>query len=341
MNIFLQTPGTYLHVKDGLFEIRRKVEGEVVKRQFAAQKVTAFLLSSGVALSTDAVALAHQHHVDVLFVAYDGQPYGRLWSAKPGSTTRIRKRQLEVSLGPEGLTAIQDWLGQKLANQAAHLRRLKKHRSQLHELLDDKAVRIEALAAQIVGAVAPRVDAVAESIRGWEGSAGRHYFEALAAAMPKDWRFEGRSMRPAKDAFNAALNYCYGILYGQVERALLIAGLDPYLGFLHRDDYNQKSMVFDFIEPYRIYAERATFTFFSSKTVRKEHFSPLTGGVRLNETGKPLLVEHFFDYLQNEKIRHRGRNLSRQHALQLDAHRFANSLIEQDPQDELPEMIEL
>jgi CRISPR-associated protein Cas1 len=341
MNIFLQTPGTYLHVKDGLFEIRRKVEGEVQRRQFAAQKVTAFLMGSGVALSTDAVALATKHSVELVFLAYDGQPYGRLWSAKLGSTTRIRKRQLEASMGAEGLAAIQDWLGQKLAHQAEHLRRLKKHRSQLHELLDEKAARIEAMAAQIMGVEAPRVEGVAESIRGWEGSAGRHYFEALAAAMPKGWTFQGRSMRPAQDAFNAALNYCYGILYSQVERVLLIAGLDPYLGFMHRDDYNQKSMVFDFIEPYRIHAERVAFTFFSSKTVRQEHFTPITGGVSLNEVGKPLLVEAFFDYLQNEKIRHRGRNLNRLHAMQLDAHRFANTLIEVDPADELPEVVEL
>ena len=338
MNLFINTPGTYLHVKDGMFEVRRKVEGKVEKRQFAAQKVTAFLLSDGVALSTDAVALAMQHNVDVMFVAYDGHPYGRVWHAKPGSTTRIRKRQLEASLGAEGLVAIKSWLGRKLENQQEHLQRLKKHRSQLQDFLDEKTGHIAALHGKIERVEGSRVDEVADSLRGWEGTAGRHYFEALSVAMPKGWEFKGRSFRPAQDAFNAMLNYAYGILYSQTERALLIAGLDPYLGFMHRDDYNQKSMVFDFIEPYRIHAERVVFRLFSGKKVRQTHFEAITGGVSLNAEGKPVLVEAFFDYLQNEKVRYRGRNLSRLHAMQLDAHRFANGLIEKTPSDEETEL---
>ncbi len=50
---------------------------------------------------------------------------------------------------------------------------------------------------------------------------------------------------------NAALNYGYGILYGQVERALVLAGLDPYGGFIHADRPGKPSLVFDLIEEFR------------------------------------------------------------------------------------------
>ena len=33
-----------------------------------------------------------------------------------------------------------------------------------------------------------------------------------------------------------------------VVEAYIIAGLDPYIGFLHTDNYNKKSLVFDVIE---------------------------------------------------------------------------------------------
>jgi CRISPR-associated protein Cas1 len=134
-------------------------------------------------------------------------------------------------------------------------------------------------------------------------------------------------MRPAKDAFNAMLNYGYGILYGRVEKALLLAGLDPFIGFFHRDDYNLTSMVFDFIEPYRIHADYTVFRLFSGKKVNQACFRGLQGGVTLDKAGKQLLVEALIDYLDVKKIRHHGRNLTRGHVLQLEAHAFANQLL--------------
>ncbi|GAB4424250.1 MAG: CRISPR-associated endonuclease Cas1 [Bacteroidia bacterium] len=340
MNLMIDTPGVYLHVKDEMFEVRKKdlKTGEVQKQAFAPQNVTSMMLSPGVALSVDVVALAVKHQVEIVFVQPDGHPYGRVWQARPGSTTRIRKRQLEASLGPEGLAAVREWLVRKLDNQIGMLTDMKKHRSQLHGYLDEQVGRIVEGRDKIAAVTGGRCDEVAESLRGWEGTAGRCYFEALGVAIPKDWTFAGRSMRPARDPFNAALNYAYGILYSQTERALLIAGLDPYVGFMHRDDYNLKSMVFDFIEPYRIHAERVVFRMFAGKQVRQSHFDAITNGVSLNGEGKAALVELFFAYVRDEKVRHRNRNLSRIHAMQLEAHRFANGLIGKDP-DDAPDLV--
>ncbi len=50
---------------------------------------------------------------------------------------------------------------------------------------------------------------------------------------------------------NSALNYGYGVLYSQVERALVLAGLDPYAGFIHTDRPGKPSLVYDLIEEFR------------------------------------------------------------------------------------------
>jgi CRISP-associated protein Cas1 len=145
--------------------------------------------------------------------------------------------------------------------------------------------------------------------------------------MPVDNKFTGRSSRPAKDPFNAMLNYGYGMLYSKVEKSLIIAGIDPYLGFLHRDDYNQLSMVYDFIEPYRTYVDKVVFRLFTGKKVNKSHTDAITNGCTLNKEGKNLLVQAFNTYFDVDAIRYKGRNQTRSNIMQMEAHAFANSLI--------------
>ncbi|MGB3618754.1 MAG: CRISPR-associated endonuclease Cas1, partial [Catalinimonas sp.] len=257
MHLYLNSFGTYLHVKDEMFEVRvppqRDGEAEVPAQihQFAAAKVRSIVMTTAGALSTDAVRLALRHNVDIVFSERSGQPLGRVWHSRLGSTTRIRKRQLAASLGPEALRYTRQWVGQKLQHQVAFLKDLKKHRAKQAEYLDGRVGKLEHLRASLDLLAAERVDDVADTLRGLEGTAGRLYFETLSHLLPAPYRFAGRSSRPALDAFNAFLNYGYGVLYARTEKSLMLAGLDPYVGFLHRDDYNQKSMVYDFIEPYR------------------------------------------------------------------------------------------
>ncbi|MCB9292366.1 MAG: CRISPR-associated endonuclease Cas1 [Lewinellaceae bacterium] len=92
----------------------------------------------------------------------------------------------------------------------------------------------------------------AATFRGIEGSAGRIFYLLAGQSLPERYRFARRSLRPAQDSFNSFLNYAYAVLYGRVEEALLRAGLSPYLGLMHRDGYRFKSLVYDFIEPFRV-----------------------------------------------------------------------------------------
>ena len=341
MQVYLNTFGTYVHVKDGMFEVRVPTDGGTVTHHLAAKKVVSLNLAVTGAISTDALRLALRHRVEVILTERDGFPLGRFWSARPGSTTAIRKRQLEVSIGEEAVPFVARWLRGKLAGQALHLEKLRKHRKAHRGVLDAGRARIGELSASIatVCAAAERVDVVADTLRGLEGTAGRLYFGLLSQIMPEAYRFSGRSFRPAADAFNAFLNYGYGVLYSRVEKALLLAGLDPFVGFMHRDDYNQKSLVFDFIKPYRVLVDRVVVRLFAGKKVNGSQYEPLSGGVTLAKPGKELLVTALNEFLDAEKVRHGRRNRSRMNALQVDAHAFAQELIgEQRP---APKIIEL
>ncbi len=331
MQIYLNTYGTYLHVKDDMFEIRVPVkDAEPEKKHIAVHKISSIIMSTSAALSTDAVRLALMNNIDIIFTHSDGHPMGRIWHSKLGSTTKIRKRQLEASLGKEAVTFTKKWIGEKMFNQLEFIKDLKKHRPQIADYLNDKINKIEALSVSLNLLNSDKIEMIADTVRGSEGTAGRLYFETMSYVLPEMYQFNGRSMRPAKDAYNAFLNYGFGILYTRVEKCLMIAGLDPYVGFLHRDDYNQKSMVFDFIEPYRIFVETAVFRLFSGKKVNKAHTDEITNGITLYKVGKELLVMALNSYMESETIRYKGRNQTRANAMQQDAHGFANGLLKED-----------
>ncbi|HMQ87055.1 MAG TPA: CRISPR-associated endonuclease Cas1 [Flavilitoribacter sp.] len=327
MQLHLNSYGAYLHVREDMFEVQVRAEGETRKTQVAAHKVKSIWLSTGTALSSDAVKLAVRNNIDIVFLENNGTPIGRVWHAKLGSTTLIRKRQLEASLGEAALHYTKQWVGAKMDNQIALVESLRKHRPQHLGYLDFQLESMAVLRRQVAEIRARHVDDVADSIRGWEGTCGRLYFETLSFVLPQQYQFGGRSFRPAKDPFNAFLNYAYGVLYSRVEKALMLAGADPFVGFLHRDDYNYKSMVNDFIEPFRGYADKVVFSLFSAKKIRQDHTDPVTGGVSLNKEGKALLMEHFNQYLEEEKVRYKGRQQSRAATIQFDAHQFAAELI--------------
>jgi CRISPR-associated protein Cas1 len=176
-------------------------------------------------------------------------------------------------------------------------------------------------------------------IMGLEGTAGRAYFQCLSKILPERYQFPGRSRRPARDPFNAVLNYCYGILYSLVEKACILSGLDPYVGFLHTDNYNKKSMVFDLIEPFRIFAEQTAVYLFTGKKMKDDYFDATEQAVSLNTNGKPVVVESMNKHL-DETVRYRRKNVKRRYIVQHEAHRLANILLA-EAGEKRPEWLEI
>ena len=341
MILFIDSYGAFLHVKDDMFEVRLKKGGETISKKIAPAKIKSILLGKGISLSTDAVNLALTFNIDILFLEFDGMPFGRVWFSKLGSTTKIRKRQLIASLNKEGLEFVKEWLSVKLGNQVEFLKRLKKHRPEKEVMFVNVINKINEKINKINSLDGRRVEDVAESLRGYEGTAGKEYFGLLGKILPAENQFASRSFRPARDPFNAFLNYAYGVLYSQVEKALIIAGVDPFVGFLHRDDYNQKSMVFDFIEQFRIFADETVFKLFSAKKVNKKHTEQITGGYSLNKDGKMLLMESFNKFLEDERVLFKGKKQTRENIIKLQAHAFAMKLLKSKFKIEEVEVIDL
>ncbi len=330
MHLYITTFGAFLHIRDGMFEVKYTEDGKEIKKKIPPKKVSGIVLDRGTSLTYEAVKTALSHNIDIVFADGDGAPIGRVWHSKLGSTTKIRKRQLQASLNEEAVYWIKQWIGDKIENQMDLIKELKKHRKAKTDVIDAALDKLESQKEKIKALEGEIILDIADTLRGYEGSAGRVYFQLLSSLLTSEHQFKGRSYRPAEDPFNAFLNYGYGILYSRIEKCVMIAGLDPYVGFLHRDDYNQTSFVFDFIEPYRSFVDLTIYRLFSGKKVNQDHYHEITNGIGLTKEGKKLIVQHFIQRFDVDKIRYRGRNQTRMNAIQQDAHTFANELISLD-----------
>ncbi len=243
MQLVLNSYGTSLRVRDGNFLAR--IEDR--RLELAPRKVSSILITTSASLTSDAIQLAMTWNIDLVFLDRFGQPYARVWHCRLGSTTRIRRRQLEVAGGREGVALVLEWIERKFTNQLEHLADLRKRRTRKSRVLTEGIEQLSVLRDSLAGVRQQDIASVRDRILGIEGNSGRVYFSTLSMVLPEKYRFQGRSRNPAADFFNCLLNYAYGVLYSLVERSCILAGLDPYTGLLHTDNYNKQSLVFDLI----------------------------------------------------------------------------------------------
>ena len=135
-----------------------------------------------------------------------------------------------------------------------------------------------------------------DELIGYEGSAAKIYFRAfdqLILRQRQDFRFEGRTRRPPLDNMNSLLSYLYTLLTYDVASALEVAGLDPYVGFLHRDRPGRPSLALDIMEELRpVFADRLALTLVNRKQIQGKGFvRKESGGVLMSdETRKTVLT---------------------------------------------------
>ncbi len=327
IKIIINTPGSYISKSGECFLLTTDEK----KIEISAKKVEQILITTAAALTTDALLLAVDNNIDVVFLRYNGKPFGRVWHSKLGSISTIRRKQLMLQELPLGLQLTKEWINRKFDNQSNFLKKLLQNRrdEKRRILIKDAVSKIEEFKIKLNSLDKyNNIDEARYIVLGYEGNVGRIYFQTLGQLIPEKHRFTERSRNPAKDQFNCMLNYSYGVLYSQVERACILAGLDPYIGIMHTDNYNRLAFVYDIVEIYRGHMDEIVFKLFSTKKVADEFFDPVEGGVYMNQDGKKLLIEAINKAFET-KIKYRGRNIELQNTMQYDCHEIANRILKE------------
>lgn len=307
MNIVLNSFGATIQKENGLFAISTSEAKQIIH----PRDVKTISVTKGARISSDAVLLAIEHEVDVLFVDGLGMPKGRVWSIKYGSVSDIRRKQLEFFYSKAVIPWVKELVLEKINHQVAMLLSLKTSQDEVEKRKLSTAINsIEDYKNKIRKATGETVSDIAPSLRGWEGAASRRYFQSLSFCLPADYQFAKRSQHPAIDNFNSMLNYGYGMLYGKVEGALIKAGIDPYIGIFHRDDYNRPALVFDVIEKYRVWIDYVVLQLCLQEAMSEECFRKEGNGLLLDGLGKRIVIQSVNDYLA-EIIKIKGVERSR------------------------------
>lgn len=213
------------------------------------------VIGNGIAVSSDVFRACAEEGIPIHFLDSRGTPYSSLYSAGLIGTVLTRRAQLRAYDDERGVTLALAFAIGKVHNQANVLRYAAKYRKEAappiydelmllaHEVFDHE-VELRKLSAA-------RIDDLRDIILSFEGHAAQRYWDGIRLLVPDGLQWPGREGRGAIDPFNSALNYCYGILQARVEHALVLAGLDPYGGFLHADRPGKASLIFDLIEEFR------------------------------------------------------------------------------------------
>jgi CRISPR-associated protein Cas1 len=261
--------GAYISKHQGRLQVRK---GRQVLQEAPLMHLEQVIVSGrAVSLSAEAVSACAGQGIPIHLVSYQGIPYASLYAAGLTGTVQTRRAQLLAYTDRRGLSLAKAFARGKISNQAALVRYLARYRKRqdaaLHQELEWLAGEIKDHLAELRKLDGDSVDDVRAQLMGVEGRAAQKYWQAVkqVVATGDDW--PGRKGRGAKDPLNAALNYAYGIVYGQIERAIVLAGLDPYAGFVHTDRPGKPSLVLDLIEEFRpAAADRPVFAIFNRGT---------------------------------------------------------------------------
>jgi CRISPR-associated protein Cas1 len=143
-----------------------------------------------------------------------------------------------------------------------------------------------------------QADLPLDRMRGYEGEAARVYFQAfdhLITGRKEDFFFTDRSRRPPLDRVNCLLSFLYTLLMHDVRSALESVGLDPAVGFLHRDRPGRPGLALDLMEEFRPFiADRLALSLINLQQVRAGDFKVMESGAVLmdDDARKALLVAY-------------------------------------------------
>jgi CRISPR-associated protein Cas1 len=253
MEIVVEEFGMSLAKKSERLQVRRNGKVEREHPFFELEQIT--IANRGVSISTDVIEECVERGIQINFLTSTGKPYAKLTSPSLSATVASRREQIMAYKDARGRDIALEVVRAKTKNQINLLKYFGKYRRQSHpevfQQIYTAVGEMEAIRASADHLQGETVDDLRGQLLSIEGRIGELYWGTVALILPEDLHFPGRQRQGAKDAVNSLLNYGYGILYSRVWGAVLLAGLEPFAGFLHVDRPGKPSLVLDMVEEFR------------------------------------------------------------------------------------------
>lgn len=248
-------------------------------------------------LSSDAIELCMKKDIWILFVNQYGEPEGEIQPFSGGCSPLYKRSQLLLTKNQEGLEIVKGFLCRKIENRVGQLKRILRNKRNTDTVLY-LSVRIRKMEEEIENiknVSCFSIEEAREMLQGFEGTAGRAYFESISYLMPDGLKFTQRC-RNAGDVYNCVLNYLYGIMYAKIKKLVYKCRLDPYIGIMHVDSYNKPTFVFDFIETQRIICEELAYELCCRKKINNQDVERKEdGGLLISNEARKRIASCFYD----------------------------------------------
>jgi CRISPR-associated protein Cas1 len=290
--LYVTTEGTYLH-KDGE-TVSVKTDNKEIFR-VPVHNLESIVCMGYTGISPYLMNLCMENDVSVSFMTPSGRYLGRVTGHTKGNVL-LRKSQYrfseDIKLSNEIAKPI---VAAKITNSRLILSRfMRDHREKSNDAIKKASEKMKSLATKANNSEC------LDKTRGFEGMAADSYFKVFNQMILSDEIiFNGRNRRPPRDEVNALLSFLYSFLYHDCRCALESAGLDPAVGFLHRDRPGRMSLALDVMEEFRpILADKTVLKLINLKKIQKKDFRyKENGAVILSDNARKTVITEY----QNRK----------------------------------------
>lgn len=244
--LHVMTPGARVGRKGDRLEVTAPDE---LPQLHPVHEIGQVVLHGFAQITTQALRLCAEQEVGVHWVTTGGRYVGA-WQAGIGSVQRRIRQYQALTDGEMCLRLARRLAEARARGQLSFLLRASREAGRAVTEVRDAISSMRKLLSPMSRA------ANIDSLRGYEGSIGAHYFSALPLLIVPEisevMRPEGRNRRPPRDRCNALLSYGYALLLKDVTNAILTVGLDPCLGFYHQPRSQAHPLALDLLELFRV-----------------------------------------------------------------------------------------
>ncbi len=289
--LYITTEGAYLQQDGETIVVTRG--GERLLR-FPLHGLESIVAVERVVCSAPLMAACAGRGISMAFLTPTGRFQARVYGPVSGNVL-LRREQYRRADDPDGAATIARCaLIGKISNARNVLLRARR------DYPDSPGAEALGKAAERLRQIARRLDQPLplDAARGHEGEAARTYFGAfdhLITSQEDGFQFTGRSRRPPLDPVNALLSFIYSLLTHDTISALETVGLDPAVGYLHRDRPGRPGLALDIMEEFRpCFADRLVLSLINRRQVSPDGFTTTESGAVMMDDGtrKQVLVAY-------------------------------------------------
>jgi CRISPR-associated protein Cas1 len=267
-----------------------RIDGEIAAR-FPLLALSGVVCFGSVYVTPPLMASCAEHGVALSFLTERGRFLARVVGKTHGNVLLRREQYRRADDEKSTREIARAFIAAKIANARSVLRRALRDRPD-----GDKVPAIEESLRQIAALLGLLLRAATlDECRGFEGAAAREYFavfDHLITQQKEDFFFRDRSRRPPLDNVNAALSFVYTLLMHDMVSALESVGLDPAVGYLHRDRPGRPGLALDLVEELRpSLADRLVLSLINLRQLTADDFDRTeTGAVSMTAEGRRKIL---------------------------------------------------